>query len=476
MACDLYAELIPLHAAGQLDARDRRSLDAHLAVCPSCRSSMADWRRIRSAVRDHAQRRALDPPMLVPPRRWSFGQGARAGLSVLLVIGMALLWRAVQSGPDAAGRDADRAGDSEASIASRPMTEGDRPAAPSLADDVAASLLSPVLRLTPIAMKTPAVAASESRAVDDRPGTGPEGAVLGRGRLAAALPPGSPEPESPAALAPAALETPGATATNAASPPPSPEDAETPDEPEPSPEVTVEPGEPETPEMPTPTAVEPTTAPEPSPSSIPPTESAWPPAGSHIHGEIRYRGQPRNEIPLVLRAASGGEERWRGVTESGRFALSLPEPELILSVESAQHRLRFWAGDGAWTALPYLAWSLPLADPPLRADLELSDLPDSALEGRVLDSEGSGRSGALIVAVPEDARAVADWGPGAISDEGGAFRLHVEPGRYRIGAAARVSRSAYPEIWFGGETSLDRAAIVEVVEGEIDGGMELYLP
>jgi len=50
MSCDAFEDLLPLYVEGELAGDERRRVDEHLAVCESCRESLAFYRELETAL------------------------------------------------------------------------------------------------------------------------------------------------------------------------------------------------------------------------------------------------------------------------------------------------------------------------------------------------------------------------------------------------------------------------------------------
>ncbi len=82
--CEPFEHLLPIHAAGRLDAAERAEVDAHLAGCAACRADLELWVAVAGEIRSGSRRAAPAPGL--PERALARARGqatpVRGGLSV----------------------------------------------------------------------------------------------------------------------------------------------------------------------------------------------------------------------------------------------------------------------------------------------------------------------------------------------------------------------------------------------------------
>jgi predicted anti-sigma-YlaC factor YlaD len=121
MSCSKLTNILALYAGGDLDARDARSVEEHLAVCPECRQELDELRSALAAlnearcteemlpIRDRAywlevesklRERALGVERLSLGRAWWVKAPAvLAQAALVLAVAGAVAWFAVHQGP-----------------------------------------------------------------------------------------------------------------------------------------------------------------------------------------------------------------------------------------------------------------------------------------------------------------------------------------------------------------------------------------
>ena len=120
--CDQYEDKLVDYADGELPAHESAAVAEHLAACPHCREMVAALRRSIELAEVIWQAGEADlADVSVPTRQrplWPrLRRPALAAASILVLVGVSLIWRAAQPTAPAPGQDAATIAEFERAIA-----------------------------------------------------------------------------------------------------------------------------------------------------------------------------------------------------------------------------------------------------------------------------------------------------------------------------------------------------------------------
>jgi hypothetical protein len=150
---------------------------------------------------------------------------------------------------------------------------------------------------------------------------------------------------------------------------------------------------------------------------------------------------------------------------SGAFELVVSPGRWLVHVETPAYQLQWFRGKPS----PFEADVVEVAagDRIDATDFALKPQPAGRVKGRVTTIAGDPIHRALVMAVPADDAEVGGGGrtTAAFTNQEGAYRLHLEPGTYALGASP--TWRTWPSQWWDGRSSREAASLVVVgVEGE----------
>jgi hypothetical protein len=435
--CDRFRSELPFYATGALSPAQRAVIERHLDRCADCRATLAEWRAVRSAVRAETPMPTAALPSIAPvlaaihrPRVRSGtgavararrdGRARRGFLTLLALLLLLLLLAPAIADRDAAVAPVDRlavdAPTAHLAVALSPARSG-RPAP-------IARLRRPDLHVAASAPVSAVAVAQPTRSDTTSP------SPLAPAPPAAAAPPAAPHAAAPPTAWPTVVPAPTLAPTG---PPPYAQ----------------------------PTAEE-------EPSSVPPTSTM--PGNGLVSGRVLGPdGGGRAEIEVAALSVDrpGDPARPTFTDPAGGYRLELPPGRWVLYAQSPAHPLR-WLGD---VTAPEAATPVTVrAGEAVEAvDFRLVALPAGGVGGTVSAADGSPHAAALVRAVRLADGAVHV----AFSDASGRFRLGLEPGVYRIGAASRWSTA--PSLWWIAGRTPEDADPVTVLDAFIEG-LDLALP